>query len=100
MRFDERVYSAVKKIPKGKVATYKGIGKALHTKAYRLIGQVLRRNKNAPAVPCHRVVCYDGGLGGYCGKMNSRKKVMLLRKEGIIVKDGKIIDFEKNNFIF
>ncbi len=88
--FDERVYSAICEVPRGKVITYKGIGRKLRTKAYRAIGQALKRNPDAPRVPCHRVVCSDGSLGGYCGKMKSRKKVTLLRSEGVEVSGWKI----------
>lgn len=95
MRFNEKVWKKCKQIPKGKVSTYKEIGNALKTKAYRAIGSALKKNPFSPKVPCHRVVNSDGSLGGYQGKMNSRKKIELLKKEGIEVKKNKIIEFEK-----
>ena len=82
MRFNERVLFYCKKIPKGKVSTYKEIGRNMKTKAYRAIGNGLRKNKDAPQVPCHRVVCSDGKVGGYQGKKNSKKKIELVRNEG------------------
>ena len=94
-KLDERVYSFITKIPAGKVTTYKLVGNSLRTIAYRAIGQSLRRNPSAPRVPCHRVVCSDGSLGGYCGDMGSKRKIALLKKEGVIVSSGKIFDFEK-----
>jgi methylated-DNA-[protein]-cysteine S-methyltransferase len=100
MKFSEKVYSFCAKIPLGKVSTYKEIGKAMKTKAYRAIGQSLRCNPYAPKVPCHRVVAHDGSLGGFNGKMNSKKKITLLKKEGVIVEKGKIKNFEAKLFKF
>jgi methylated-DNA-[protein]-cysteine S-methyltransferase len=89
--FQEKVYSICKKIPKGKTMTYGKIAKILKSSP-RAVGQALRVNPYAPIVPCHRVIKSDGSLGGYNGKMNSRKKINLLRKEGVNFKDNKIIN--------
>src|SRR3989344_5618681 len=99
MDFDEKVWALCRRIPRGKVTTYKEIALALGTKAYRRVGQALKRNPDAPHAPCHRVVASDGSLGGYCGKMNSWKKIALLRKEGVEVGEGKIEEFEKKTVI-
>ena len=90
--FDERVWNLIRKIPKGKITTYKEIAKALNTKAYRAVGQALKRNPNPISTPCHRVVCSDGKLGGYGGrsKKGVDKKSKLLKKEGVEIKKGKI----------
>ncbi|MBW2992842.1 MGMT family protein [Candidatus Woesearchaeota archaeon] len=102
MDFKDRVYSLTKKIPKGRITTYKEIGKALKKKGqvYRAVGRALKENPYAPKVPCHRVVKSDGSLGGYRGKLNSGKKIQLLKKEGITVKNNKIMDFKKKLFRF
>ncbi|MDA1197192.1 MAG: MGMT family protein [Nanoarchaeota archaeon] len=93
--FAAKVYSEISKIPPGRVSTYKAIAQRLSTKAYRAVGTALKRNPDAPRVPCHRVVCSDGSLGGYMGSMNSSLKVSLLAAEGVFVKDGKIVDFSQ-----
>lgn len=96
--FQEKVWQLCRKIPKGRVTTYKILGDKLKTKAYRAIGQALKRNPYAPEVPCHRVVASDGKLGGFMGRRTGKcltKKVDLLKKEGVCVQDGKIKDFEK-----
>jgi len=80
--FQEKVYAICKKIPKGKTMTYGEIAKILKSSP-RAVGQALRVNPYAPIVPCHRVIKSDGSLGGYNGKMNSRKKINLLKKEGV-----------------
>ena len=66
--FSEKVWELTKRIPKGKVTTYGEIARALGRPGpARAVGQALKRNPHAPAVPCHRVVKSDGGLGGYGG---------------------------------
>ncbi|UCD21038.1 MAG: MGMT family protein [archaeon] len=82
--FQKRVYSIVKRIPRGKVMTYGQIAKKLKTSP-RAVGQALKRNPFAPKIPCHRVIMSEGSLGGYNGKMNSKKKRELLRKEGFFI---------------
>ncbi|MEK6951311.1 MAG: MGMT family protein [Nanoarchaeota archaeon] len=92
-RFAERVYSLCKGIPKGKVTTYKELGRALEIKGYQAIGQVLRCSPGLPLVPCHRVVKSDGSLGGFKGKTGGKEveeKRGLLAKEGINSIGGKI----------
>jgi methylated-DNA-[protein]-cysteine S-methyltransferase len=89
-RFQDRVYCLVRKIPKGKVTTYREIAKKLRTRAYRAVGQALSRNPFAPQVPCHRVVNSDGSIGGYKGRPNSKEKARMLREEGIAVKGNKV----------
>ena len=49
------------------------------------------RNPDAPIVPCHRVVRSDGSLGGYSGGI--KKKISLLRSEGIAIDGDKVRDF-------
>ncbi|MFC1691174.1 MGMT family protein [Nanoarchaeota archaeon] len=93
--FQQKVYKICKKIPKGRVSTYKEIAKALNTKAHRAIGQALAKNPFSPEIPCHRVVKSDGNIGGFMGKTKGnkiKKKIDLLKKEGIIVNNKKIVD--------
>ncbi len=103
--FNSKIYSLLKKVPKGKVTTYKILAEKLGTKAYRAVGQAMRCNPYAPRVPCHRVVKSDGSIGGFMGKMNSKskevkKKIKMLEKEGIKIKNNKIVGFEKVVFGF
>lgn len=94
MRIEQgRVYKAVFKIPRGRVTTYKIIGQKIGTKGYRAIGQILNKNPYLPKVPCHRVVRSNGTLSGYKYGINNKKKLLL--KEGIIIKKGRIINFNE-----
>ncbi|MBI2652640.1 MGMT family protein [Candidatus Woesearchaeota archaeon] len=98
--FNEKIYCLLKKVPKGKVTTYKILAEVVGTKAYRAVGQAMRCNPYAPVVPCHRVVKSDGSIGGFSGSINPKskevkKKIALLSKEGIKIKNNKIVGFEK-----
>ena len=91
------VYSFVSQIPKGRISTYGGIAKALgDVRAARAVGQILNRNPKRIDVPCHRVVHSNGGIGGY--KLGIKKKIELLKDEGIEVRDGKAEAF--SSFLF
>lgn len=92
MKFDEKVWQLTKRIPKGKVTTYKLVAKKLETRAYRAVGNALNRNPYAPGVPCHRVVKSDGTVGGFA--KGTKKKVLMLRKEGIRIKNRRVADFK------
>jgi methylated-DNA-[protein]-cysteine S-methyltransferase len=96
--FAQKVYQLTKKIPRGKVTTYKAIAQALNTKAYQAVGQALRRNPFAPQVPCHRVIKSDGAIGGFNGQTKGRKitqKIKMLEKEGIEFKGKKIKNLDE-----
>ena len=84
MKFKERVLRVVKKIPKGKVLSYKAVARlAGRPKAWRVVGNILNKNKDSK-VPCHRVIRSDGRIGGYNRGMD--KKLFLLKKEGVKMK--------------
>ncbi len=98
--FNEKIYALLKKVPKGKVTTYKALAEGLNSKAYRAVGQAMRCNPYAPVVPCHRVVSSDGSIGGFMGTKESnskeiRKKVRMLKKEGVEVKGNRVVGFER-----
>lgn len=97
MKFQDKVLALTKKVPKGKVTTYKELAKAMKTKAYRAVGTSLRKNNKPIIIPCHRVISSDGSLGGYQGKINNKKKETLLKKEGIKINKGKI---NLNKYLF
>ncbi|MBI2671657.1 MGMT family protein [Candidatus Woesearchaeota archaeon] len=97
MGFNEKVYDLLKKIPERKLSTYKILAEKLNTKAYRAVGNALNKNPNAPYVPCHRIINSNGFIGGYAKGI--KKKIDLLKKEGIEIKNNKI-DLKKYLFKF
>lgn len=90
--FKEKVYLFCKKIPLGRVSSYKEIAHALNTKAYRAVGNALNKNPYK-SVPCHRVVNSKGHLHGFASGLKKKKE--MLEKEGIKIKNYKVVDFEK-----
>ena len=96
--FAERCYSLLRKVPEGAVTTYGELARALDTKAYRAVGRAMNQNPYAPEVPCHRVVCSDGSLGGFATGTN--KKIKLLEGEGVSVRDNHVVDFKGKLFKF
>ncbi len=90
MGFYERVWTKISEIPKGKVSTYALVASALNSKAYRAVGTALRKNPFAPKVPCHRVINSSGLIGNYSGSGGVKKKIKLLEKEGVEVKNNKV----------
>ena len=84
------------KIPKGKVATYKIVAHALSMKSYRAVGQLLKRNPEPDRYPCYKVVASDGSLGGYA--LGIPEKIKRLKVDGIEIKNGRIVDFERKRF--
>ncbi len=95
--FNEECYELLKKVPKGKVITYKTLAEKLHTKAYRAVGNAMKKNPFAPHIPCHRVINSNGRLGGYSSGI--KKKIELLKKEGIRIRKNKI-DLRKYGYFF
>ena len=83
-KFQIKVWNYLKKIPKGKVKTYKQIAKAIGMpKAARAVANACGKNPYAPKIPCHRVIRSDGGLGGYSGRGGIKQKLKLLRSENV-----------------
>jgi O-6-methylguanine DNA methyltransferase len=89
--FFELVYLVVKQVPSGKVTTYSAIAKFLNNPhGSRAVGWAMRQCPYPNSeVPCHRVIKADGSVGGYGGE-GVLKKVSLLRREGIKVRQGRI----------
>ncbi|QQG44938.1 MAG: MGMT family protein [Candidatus Sungiibacteriota bacterium] len=89
-KFQQKVYNVVKRIPAGRVMTYAAVAKAVgKPKTVRAVGNALNKN-NFRDVPCHRVIRSDGKAGGY--NRGTKKKIKLLLREGIKIKNGKIIN--------
>lgn len=86
--FEGKVYGAVKKIPRGKVATYTRIARSIkQPRAARAVGNALNKNPFRE-VPCHRVVRSDGGVGGFA--RGTKIKINLLREEGVKIVNQKV----------
>ena len=112
--FNEKCYSILKRVPKGKVTTYKSLAQAMKSKAYRAVGNAMNKNPysysawgraggSLPAdkldrlVPCHRVVKANGEIGGFAS--GTKNKIKILRNEGVGINEGKV-DLNKYEYSF
>jgi O-6-methylguanine DNA methyltransferase len=79
----------LKKIPKGKVVSYKELAKECKTSP-RAIGRIMRTNPYPEEYPCFKVVGSSGKLVGYSGKGGLKAKMKLLKKDGIGISNSRI----------
>ncbi len=83
--FQKSVWNALIQIPFGKTETYLGLSKKLgNEKAIRAVATANGANAISILVPCHRVIGSDGGLVGYAGGLDAKKK--LLNIENALIK--------------
>lgn len=78
--FQRRVWEALQAIPRGETRSYREVAEAIgQPAAVRAVASACANNPVALAVPCHRVIRSDGGMGGY--RWGVERKVELLRRE-------------------
>ena len=87
----KRIYEAVKKIPRGKVATYGQVAElAGDKKMARAVGNALHRNPDPEHIPCYRVVNAKGELAGAFAFGGANVQEHLRAADGIMVVDGRV----------
>lgn len=87
----KRIYEAVKKIPRGQVATYGQVAElAGDKKMARAVGNALHRNPDPENIPCYRVVNARGELAGEFAFGGAGKQAAILEADGIKVINGKV----------
>jgi methylated-DNA-protein-cysteine methyltransferase-like protein len=87
----QRIYEVVKRIPKGKVASYGQVAAmAGNPRWSRVVSYALHCNPDPEKIPCYRVVFQDGRLSPAFafGGQNAQEK--LLRQEGVEVREGRV----------
>ncbi|PXV91767.1 methylated-DNA-protein-cysteine methyltransferase-like protein [Lachnotalea glycerini] len=89
------IYDVVKKIPKGKVATYGQVAALAGNRRWaRVVGYALHANPDPENIPCYRVVTKDGKPSNAFVFGGINEQIKLLEKDGIEFKDG-VVDMEK-----
>jgi methylated-DNA-[protein]-cysteine S-methyltransferase len=79
--FQNKVWSALKRIPFGKTRTYKEQAVLIQSpKAVRAVGQTHGRNPLCVVLPCHRVIGANGTLTGYAGGLPAKQFLLKLEK--------------------
>ncbi len=92
----EMIYEIVKKIPKGKVATYGQVAfLAGNPRWARVVGYALHNNPDPENIPCHRVVNRKGEVSKAFVFGGANMQVELLENEGIVFNSDGKIDLEK-----
>lgn len=92
----ELIYEQVKKIPRGKVATYGQIAMlAGNPRWARAVGYALHANPDPDSIPCYRVLNRFGGLAPAFAFGGAEKQAELLRADGVEVRDDGTVDLEK-----
>jgi len=80
--FQRRVWEALQRIPRGETRSYGAVAKKIGMpKAARAVARACATNPVAVAIPCHRVIREDGGLGGYRWGMERKEQLLAIEKQ-------------------
>lgn len=89
----ERIYAAVRLIPRGSVATYGQVAAAAGNRRWaRVVGYALHVNPQPGVIPCHRVVKKDGEVSPAFAFGGANRQVALLTQEGVSFVDESHVD--------
>jgi len=95
--FFDLVHEVARQIPRGRVTSYGAIAACLGTRlSARMVGwAMLSAHQVQKPVPAHRVVNRAGLLTGKHHYNPPGRMQELLEKEGVIVKDDKVVNFAR-----
>ena len=84
--FRMAVWKLLTAIPYGETTTYGELARRLNETAgmktcARAVGNAVGHNPISIIIPCHRVVGADGGLTGYAGGLDVKRKLLKLEQE-------------------
>jgi O-6-methylguanine DNA methyltransferase len=75
--FQERVWTELRTIPYGETISYRELAARVGVPAgSRAVGRANGANRIAIIVPCHRVIAAGGGLGGYGGGLDAKRRLL------------------------
>ncbi len=87
----DKIYEVVKKIPKGKVATYGQIAILAGNPHWsQIVGYALHVNPDPENIKCYRVVNRFGNVSKSFAFGGENVQIKLLEEEGVKVKNGKV----------
>ena len=91
-----KIYEQVRRIPRGKVATYGQIAVlAGNPRWARAVGYALHSNPDPDGIPCYRVVNRFGGLAPAFAFGGEERQAELLRADGVEVRPDGTVDLER-----
>lgn len=80
--FQRSVWETALRIPYGALQSYGWIAQEIDKpNAMRAVGGAMGANPLAVIVPCHRVARSDGGLGGYAGGLDWKRKLLSMERK-------------------
>lgn len=83
--FQKNVWNALIKIPYGDTSTYLQLAKNINNaKAVRAVALANGANAIALAIPCHRIICSNGDLGGYGGGLTAKKRLLKIEQSNAL----------------
>ncbi|CAN5760741.1 methylated-DNA--[protein]-cysteine S-methyltransferase [soil metagenome] len=77
--FQQRVWEALREIPRGETRSYGALAKLLHSSA-RAVGRANATNPICVLVPCHRAIGMDGSLAGYAFGVETKRRLLALEE--------------------
>lgn len=84
-RFQVRVWSELLRIPYGQTRSYQQLAIALGLPGgSRAVGRANGTNRISVVIPCHRVINANGGLGGYGGGLDRKRRLLALERGGAL----------------
>jgi len=78
-----RVYRACREIPYGMTVSYSELGRRIsRPRSARAVGGAMSRNPIPLVVPCHRVICRNGDIGGFSapGGLDLKRRMLDMEK--------------------
>ncbi len=82
--FQRRVWEEIARVPFGETLSYAELARRCRRpKAARAAGAATGRNPLSVVVPCHRIVAADGGLTGYAGGVERKRRLLELEGRGM-----------------
>jgi O-6-methylguanine DNA methyltransferase len=88
--FQQRVWGALRRIPRGQVRSYAHIATQIGApRAMRAVGRANGRNPIPIVVPCHRVIAAGHQLGGYSAGLDRKRALLTL--EGVLIRGDRVL---------
>ena len=88
--FFRSVLNACRNIGFGRTISYSGLAKkSSRPAAARAVGSALAKNPLPLIIPCHRVICSDGKIGGFSAAGGKNLKAKLFKHEQAALIDSK-----------
>jgi methylated-DNA-[protein]-cysteine S-methyltransferase len=83
-KFRLRVWAELRRIPRGETRSYGEIADELgKRRAARAVGGACGANPIPVLIPCHRVLAANGGLGGFSGGLEWKRRLLAI--EGVLL---------------